>query len=103
MFPTRAPVEHRPEARAKLTTALARPLRAWLVTTLPGGSGTPLGRHYDRSARSLLNRDRMQQSASREARPGVAADDIRQKCRQWSAVRRGVSIARDAAVLRKHG
>jgi hypothetical protein len=31
-----------------------RPLRAWLVTTLPGGSGAPPGGHYDPPARSWL-------------------------------------------------
>jgi hypothetical protein len=96
----RTPVEQ--SSGVRKATPLARPLRAWLVTTHPGGSGTPLGRHYDRSARSLLDWDRMQKSTSQEARPGVAADNIRQKCRQWSAVRRGV-LRTDAAAFRKRG
>jgi hypothetical protein len=32
-----------------------RPLRAGLVNLHSGGSGTPAGRHYDRSAGSLLD------------------------------------------------
>jgi hypothetical protein len=31
--------------------------RARLTTSRSGGSGTPLGRHYDRSAGSLLDWD----------------------------------------------
>ncbi len=34
-----------------------RRLRAGLVPLLPGGSGIPPGRHYDRSARSSLDWD----------------------------------------------
>jgi hypothetical protein len=49
-----------------------RPLRAWLVTTHSGGSGTPPERHYDRSARSSLDWDRA--TTSQEARPGVGAE-----------------------------
>ena len=41
-------------------------------------------------------------SASQEARPGVAADTLCQKCRMWSAVRRGV-LGKDAAAFRKRG
>ena len=53
-----------------------RRLRAGFVPPLPGGSGVPLGRHYDRSARSSLDWDRPKRvtpakATSQEARPGA--------------------------------
>jgi hypothetical protein len=45
-------------SRRSLKWSKVRCLRAGVVTPLPGGSGTPLDRHYDRSARSSLNWDR---------------------------------------------
>jgi hypothetical protein len=47
-------------------------LRTGLVNLHSGGSGTPPGRHYDRSARSSLDWDRA--TTSQEARPGVGAE-----------------------------
>jgi hypothetical protein len=42
--------------------------------TLPGGSGDPLGRHYDRSARSSLDWDRLKAgNALQRHVPGKAA------------------------------
>jgi hypothetical protein len=80
--------------------ASARPLRAGLVNLHSGGSGAPPVRHYDRSARSLLKGDGGDNAPSQEARPGAGVEfSLRHKCRMWSAVRRGVSIARDAAAL----
>jgi hypothetical protein len=52
--------------------------RAWFAATLPGGSGDPLGRHDDRSARSSLDWDRPRritpaEATSQERRPGAEA------------------------------
>ena len=57
---TRDPAQWRRVEETRRT--LVRPLRAWLVTTHSGGSGTPPVRHYDRSARSSLKWDRDKQS-----------------------------------------
>ena len=46
-------------------------LRSGLVTPIPGGSGHRVGRHYDRSARCLLDWDRVTEPASQETRPGA--------------------------------
>jgi hypothetical protein len=49
----------------------ARRPRARLVTSPPGGPGTPAGRHYDRSARSSLDWDRGSLAAApRPRKPG---------------------------------
>src|SRR5262249_15253678 len=77
-----------------------RRLRARLVTSHPGGPGTPAGRHYDRSARSSLEWDRGAGLASQEARPGAAANGRLAIAR--AAVERreaNVPIARDVPRL----
>ena len=55
--------------------------RARLTTSHPGGSGTPAGRHYDRSAGSLLDWDcgggMSACRSSQEARPGVEPLSLR--------------------------
>jgi hypothetical protein len=53
-----------------------RCLRAGVVTPLPGGSGTPPGRHYDRPARSSLGWDRRSRVTPVEA--------TSQEARAWS-------------------
>jgi hypothetical protein len=53
-------------------TPLVRPPRAGLVNLHSGGSGTPPGRHYDRSARSSLHWPAA--TWVQEARPGVGAE-----------------------------
>jgi hypothetical protein len=71
----------------------ARRPRARLVTSPPGGPGTPAGRHYDRSARSSLDWDRSGLAAcstSQEARPGSCSEWPfgHSPEPQWSAARR---------------
>ena len=60
-----------------------RPLRARLVTSHSGGSGTPLGRHYGRSARSSLHWPA--RMPVQETRPGADGGTHRErdacKCR----------------------
>ena len=67
-----------------------RPLRARLVTSHSGGSGTPLGRHYGRPARSSLDWPaRMQVQETRSgADGGFTHVSIRLQMPQWSAGRR---------------
>jgi hypothetical protein len=54
-------------------TERARFLRTELVTPFSGGSGNTPGRHYDRSARSSLDWDRLKTGNARQGRvPGSA-------------------------------
>jgi hypothetical protein len=76
-----------------------RPLRARLVTSHSGGSGTPLGRHYGRSARSSLHWPaRMRVQETRPGADGVALTGDANKCRD-GALRgeRAGATARGAA------
>ena len=67
-----------------------RRLRAGFVTPHSGGSGTPVGRHQDRSAGSLLDWDRTPMSTSQETRPGAEPPTPCGAWREprWSARRR---------------
>jgi hypothetical protein len=77
IFISPSPREGRPAGRFS-DAGWVRRLRAGLVTSLPGGSGNPLGRHYDRSARTSLDWDRLKRvtpakTTSQERRPGAEA------------------------------
>jgi len=65
-------------------------LRAWFVTTSPGGLGAPPYGHYDPCARSSLN-------GPDAVRPGTQARPGAGKCRKWSAERRA-SVSQTEAV-----
>ena len=70
---------------------VGRSPRAGLVSLHPGGSGHRAGRHYDRSARCLLDWDWAKQPSSQEARPGAEAERpprASAESRTWSAARR---------------
>ena|SRR6185437_9412770 len=88
-----------------------RRLRAGLVTPLPGGPGTPLGRHYGRSARSFAGLGALQwlriakaSSAQKgmvpsppkpQGKPGNAGPGTEKP--RWSAERRPHSSQGNAA------
>ena len=72
-----------------------RPLRARLVTSHSGGSGTPLGRHYGRSARSSLHWPA--EMPVQETRPGADGGTPswgRLQMPRWSAERRAAARKR---------
>src|SRR6266852_5779803 len=72
-----------------------RPLRAWLVTTHSGGSGTPAGRHYDRSAGSLLDGSAPMPVPGSPARSCGGGDSARNAAVERREARRPASLAGD--------
>src|SRR5687768_16595836 len=73
-----------------------RPLRAEFVTPLPGGSGTPPGRHYDRPARSIAGLGLAVSPRPRKRGPELEMRSRRiSQMPRWSAGRRA-SFAKDA-------
>ena len=61
-----------------------RRLRAGFATPLPGGFGTPPGRHYDRSARSSLRWDRRGPEAG--SHPVLFFQEARPEAERWRSV-----------------
>ena len=61
-----------------------RRLRAGFATPLPGGFGTPPGRHYDRSARSSLRWGRGGPKA--RSHPVLFFQEARPEAERWRSV-----------------